>query len=126
MEIRIRKRAFESMLAGAAAAHPNEFVCLLTGSREKGKVLIEDTMIPPGIMVSRTMSSFSDWMMPVMTGVVGTFHSHPGGSARPSRQDLRLFSNRGGVNFIAAEPFRAIDVAAFLGSGERVKFEVVE
>ena len=125
MAIKIRKNAFLSALAGARAACPNEFICLLRGKRVGADLVIEDTLIPPGIMTSNTMTSFSDWMMPYMEGLVGTFHSHPGGSARPSRQDGWLFSQKGGVNFIAAEPFGVKDVAAFIGSGKKVDFVVI-
>ena len=125
MKIKIRKNAFLSVLAGARAAYPNEFICLLRGKRVDGDLVIEDTLIPPGIMTSKTMTSFSDWMMPYMEGLVGTFHSHPGGSARPSRQDGWLFSQKGGVHFIAAEPFGEKDVAAFIGNGKKVEFEVI-
>jgi len=125
-KIKIRKNAFLSMLAGAKAAYPNEFICLLRGKRVEGGVVIEDTLIPPGIMTSETMTSFSDWMFPWIEGLMGTFHSHPGGYARPSKEDKWLFSQKGGVNFIAADPFRAKDVAAFLGNGKKVEFEVVK
>jgi proteasome lid subunit RPN8/RPN11 len=124
--IKIRKNALLSALAGAKAAYPNEFVCLLRGRREKGSLVIEDTLIPPGLMTSETMTSFSDWMLPYIEGLVGTFHSHPGGIARPSRQDRHLFSQKGGVNFIAAEPFALRDVAAFVGNGKQAAFEVVD
>jgi proteasome lid subunit RPN8/RPN11 len=93
MEILIKRKALLSALAGTKAAYPNEFICLLTGKREPNNtILIEDTLIPPGIMVSESMSSFSDWMMPYIEGVVGTFHSHPDGALFPSKQDRWLFS----------------------------------
>jgi proteasome lid subunit RPN8/RPN11 len=125
MAIKIRKNAFLSMLAGARAARPNEFICLLRGKRDGEDLVIQDTLIPPGIMTSETMTSFSDWMLPWIEDLVGTFHSHPGGSARPSREDRWLFSQKGGVHFIAADPFGAKDVAAYLGNGKKVAFEVV-
>jgi len=124
MGIFIKRRAFLSALAGAKAASPNEFVCLLQGNRVEKDLVIEDTLIPPGIMTSETMTSFSDWMLPWIEGLVGTFHSHPEGSARPSREDRWLFSQKGGIHFIAAGPFRACDVAAYLGNGKKVEFEV--
>ena len=126
LKIMIRKNALLSALAGAKAAYPNEFICLLRGKRGKDGFVIEDTLIPPGLMTSNTMTSFSDWMLPYIEGLVGTFHSHPGGSARPSKQDGYLFSQKGGVHFIAAEPFEPRDVAAYFGDGRKVAFEMVE
>ena len=125
MAIKIRKNAFLSALAGAKAAYPNEFICLLRGKKAGDDLVIEDTLIPPGIMTSETMTSFSDWMMPYMEGLVGTFHSHPGGSARPSRQDGWLFSQKGGIHLIAADPFGAKDVAAYFGNGKKAEFTVI-
>jgi proteasome lid subunit RPN8/RPN11 len=124
MKIIIKENAIFSALAGAKAAHPNEFICLLIGKREKGNVIIEDTMIPPGIMVSKTMSSFSEWMMPTIDGLMGIFHSHPGGAGHPSRQDRWLFSKKGGVNLIAAEPYRPQDVTVYLGDKGIAKLEI--
>lgn len=139
MEIIIKRRALLSALAGAKAAYPHEFICLLTGSREKPKegggksagastaiLVIDDTVIPPGIMVSETMSSFSEWMLPTIDGMVGIFHSHPNGDARPSRQDRRLFSQKGGINLIAGYPFEPKNVCAYIASGREVPFKVVD
>jgi len=126
MAILIKRDALLGALAGSKAAYPNEFICLLRGKRVKDDVVIEDTLIPPGIMVSETMTSFSDWMLPWIEGLIGTFHSHPNGIARPSREDRWLFSQKGGVNFIAASPYGLKDVAAFLGNGKKVAFGVIE
>jgi len=125
MEILVKQKALQSALAGAKAAYPNEFICLLLGRREKGNLIIEDTLIPPGIMVSDSMSSFNDWMMPFIGGQVGTFHSHPGGSALPSKQDKYLFSQKGGAHFIAGEPFSEKDVACYLGTGKKAGFQII-
>ncbi len=125
MELLIKKQALLSALAGAKSAYPSEFICLLTGRKEKGNILIEDTLIPPGIMVSETMSSFSEWMLPVIIGMIGTFHSHPNGYSHPSAADLRLFSKKGGVHFIAGYPYWETNVEAYIGGGKRVGFRVL-
>ena len=126
MEILIKRNALLSALAGAKSAYPHEFICLLTGRREKGDIVIEDTLIPPGIMVSERMSSFSEWMLPVIVGMMGTFHSHPNGVSRPSSADRRLFSRKGGVNLIAGSPYELSNVEAYLGDGRRAEFRVVD
>lgn len=128
MEIIIKRRALLSALAGAKAAHPNEFICLLVGKadRSTSTIVIEDTMIPPGIMVSETMSSFSEWMMPVIEGLVGIFHSHPDSNTRPSRQDRHLFSQKGGVNLIAGYPFGLKNVSAYVAGAKEAPFRIVD
>ena len=127
MEILIKRNALLSALAGAKAAYPREFICLLRGRRDSNtNIVIEDTLIPPGIMVSQTMSSFSDWMMPFIEGLMGTFHSHPGGSCYPSRQDLYLFSKKGGVHLVAAEPFDEKSVSCYLGDGKKAAFRAID
>ncbi|MFA4983375.1 MAG: Mov34/MPN/PAD-1 family protein [Candidatus Micrarchaeia archaeon] len=126
MQILVKRRALLSALSGAKAAYPNEFICLFTGRLEKGDIIIEETMIPPGIMVSEEMSSFSDWMMPVLEGVMGTFHSHPNSVPSPSKADRWLFSKKGGVHFIAAEPYAIRNTFAYLGNGKRAEFEVID
>lgn len=124
MEIIVKRSALQSALAGAKAAYPNEFICLLTGSREKDTITIEDTLIPPGISVSRGASMFDDWMMPLLDGVVGSFHSHPNGNPLPSRQDLRLFSKKGGINLIAAAPYGMNDVGCYFASSKKAEFKI--
>jgi len=125
MEILVKRRALLSALAGAKSSYPHEFICLFTGKRVGPNIVIEDTMIPPGIMVSQSMASFNDWMLPFIEGMLGTFHSHPGGSQRPSQQDRYLFSQKGGIHFIAAEPYDEKSVSAYLGSGKKVEFRLV-
>jgi len=131
MEIIIKRQALLSALAGAKAAYPNEFICLLTGEREDGadnttNIVIDGTIIPPGISVSRGASMFDDWMMPLLDGVVGSFHSHPNGNILPSRQDLRLFSKKGGINFIAAAPYGMKDVACYFSNSKKAEFKVAD
>jgi len=126
MEVLIKRQALLSALSGAKAAYPNEFICLLLGQKKKGTIIIEETLIPPGIMVAETMSSFSEWMLPVIAGVVGTFHSHPNGSARPSAADLRLFSKKGGIHLIAAYPYGEKSLAAYTWEGNAVQLRAAD
>lgn len=128
MEIVIKRRALLSALAGAKAAYPHEFICLLTGGKDNASstIVIEDTLIPPGIMVSETMSSFSEWMLPTIEGLLGIFHSHPNGSNRPSRQDKHLFSQKGGINLIAGYPFEPKNVCAYVAGSKEAPFKVVD
>ena len=128
----VKKSAVAACLAGAQSAYPNEFIGLLEGERSKnadGKsfdLLITRVIIPPGIGVSGNSASFSSWMVPMVSDVWGSFHSHPGTSVpRPSRADLRAFGKEGGAHLIAAEPFDANSLAAFDSKGKRIPFKIV-
>jgi proteasome lid subunit RPN8/RPN11 len=125
-QILIKRRALESALAGAKAAYPNEFACILIGKVEEGKAIIEEIAIPPGISVSGTSSSFNEWMLPLIDGQIGIFHSHPSDSNKPSSQDMSLFSQKGGINLIASAPYEITDVACYLASGKKMRFTVID
>lgn len=126
MRILIKRQALLTALAGARAALPNEFICLLTGSKDKDTILIEETTIPPGLGVNESFSYYSEWMQPLMPGLIGTFHSHPNGNIRPSAADRRLFSQKGGINLIGGYPYSIKDVAAYLPDGKRVEFGIID
>ncbi|MEM4634160.1 MAG: Mov34/MPN/PAD-1 family protein [Candidatus Anstonellaceae archaeon] len=126
LQILVKRKALLSALAGAKSALPNEFICLLTGRKTKNAMIVEDTLIPPMIMVSETTSSFNDWMIPIVENFVGTFHSHPSGSRKPSDEDLWLFQQKGGVHFIASKPFDENSVDCYLGMGRKANFKVVD
>ncbi|MCX8194590.1 MAG: Mov34/MPN/PAD-1 family protein [Candidatus Micrarchaeota archaeon] len=126
MEILIKRQALLSALAGAKSAHPNEFLCLLIGREEDGNIFIEDTLIPPGIRVFEHSSYYSEWMQPLISGVVGTFHSHPNGEKTPSKADKELFWKKGGINMIAAYPYSLDDVAAYLGGRKMAELKITD
>jgi proteasome lid subunit RPN8/RPN11 len=64
-------------------------------------------------------------MMPMDFSVIGTMHSHPSGSLRPSNTDLNHFF--GLTLMIAAFPFEnEANVAVYDRSGERLPLQVTE
>ncbi len=131
--LRITRSLLETCLAAAKSAYPNEFIGLLEGERQKspdGKsfsLTLKRLIVPPGISVSPSFSYYSEWLLPVMPDVWGSFHSHPGTkNNRPSRADLHAFSNEGGVHLIAAEPFGPENIAAYGHEGKKLEFEIVD
>lgn len=63
--------------------------------------------------------------LPTSSAAVGTFHSHPGPSNRPSNADVHLFGKFGLVHFIARVPYREQDFACYDKAGRRLPFFVV-
>ncbi len=124
--ILIKKSALEACLAGAASAFPNEFIGLLEGERKNnGDILIERVVLPPGLSVSGSSSSFFPWMVPASINKVGLFHSHPRGPNTSSRADLMSASKEGGVQLIACRPFDFASVAAYDPKGKRIMFKII-
>jgi proteasome lid subunit RPN8/RPN11 len=56
----------------------------------------------------------------------GVVHSHPSGSARPSRADLSMFGRFPGINIIIGYPFKPDSMAAYDRLGNRVRLEIMK
>ncbi|MFH1095114.1 MAG: Mov34/MPN/PAD-1 family protein [Candidatus Micrarchaeota archaeon] len=124
--ILIKKSALEACLAGARSASPNEFIGLLEGEREdNGDILIERVVLPPGLAVSESSSSFFPWMVPASINQIGLFHSHPRGPNTQSRADAFSASKEGGVQLIACRPFDFSSVAVYDPRGKRMMMKIV-
>ena len=135
----ITRRAFESALESSRATFPDEFIGLFRGEEKvneknglKTAKLVE-LIIAPFSEYGEGFSSYSDIFLPMHTGELASFHSHPHPPAAPSRADLQFFSRKGRFHFIACPPFdwHAIStdgnrcVRAFDSSGNELEFEVV-
>ncbi len=97
------------------------------GSGAASSLIITRLIVPPGLSVSNFSASYLDWLLPTISNIWGTFHSHPGTSSlRLSRQDTLANSKEGGVHLLAAEPFTPEKIAAYDGKGRRLGFEVID
>ncbi|MFA5108084.1 MAG: Mov34/MPN/PAD-1 family protein [Candidatus Micrarchaeia archaeon] len=118
----ISNSAWLSMLAGSQGAFPNEFLALLEGEKTEEGILIKRLVIPPGIFVNSNSAQWSPWQLSPSINGIGTFHSHPGGVARPSRQDAFTNSKDGGVHLILGWPYSMQNLHAFGPQGEEIDF----
>jgi proteasome lid subunit RPN8/RPN11 len=128
----ITRRALESALESSRATFPNEFIGLFRGTeKEKNGVKtarLTELIIAPLSEYGEGFSSFSDIFIPMHTGAIASFHSHPHAPAAPSRGDLHFFSRKGRYHFIACPPFdwRVKDsVRVFDSRGKELEFKVV-
>jgi len=106
----------------AKNSYPNEFVALL-GGEVKGRNLVIAGLIYQVFHPSR-MSAFMHINLPMISGVVGSVHSHPTPGNSPSKADLLLFNKQGHVHLIVCYPFRRKDIAAYDSYGKRIRFAV--
>lgn len=120
--MKIKGEALEFMLGVSRRYYPSEFGGMLRG---KNDVIEELLMIPASTYGDGFVDTRLD-MVPIDRSILGSFHSHPGRSYRPSRADLEFFLKTGPVHLIARSPYAGIiDVAAYDRSGKRINLSVL-
>ena len=116
----------------AENSHPDEFLAILVTtpaedlpiSQSSGEV-ITDLQIPPGAKSNKTSVRFNDTYSPINNDTIGSVHSHPNGSQRPSQEDLSMF-NKGILHIIIGAPYESNTWKAYNSNGTQVQLDVVE
>ena len=123
-EWKITEKCLELILESAKSTYPNEFGGLLRIDAIRKDTIIE-IMILPGTISGDSHAIFRLHMMPIDFSIVGTVHSHPSYSARPSDADLQLFRKHGKVHIIAATPYDKTSWKAYEYNGEEIELKIV-
>ncbi len=123
MRVAIEGDRLRAMLSFARERHPNEMILLLRGETGRDEILIEEFLLPPFGSAGRSFAEFRSHMLPIDFSIVGTAHSHPSGSTRPSTTDLNHFYAR--VMLIVAYPYTDECVAAFNSRGEALPLRIM-
>lgn len=132
----IAEETLEFVLETCADTHPNEFMGLLRADESsrlsfrgenpgKGRV-ITDVLVIPGTKSGETMATLRSEMVPTNVGGVGTVHSHPSGSVRPSNEDLRTFSKKGKRHIIVGRPYDRDTWQCYSSEGEPIDLPVLD
>ena len=108
----------------AKSEYPNEFGGLLRVDSEK-KTTINEIVLLPGTISGDSHAIFRMYMLPIDFSIVGTVHSHPSHSAKPSSADLQLFRKHGKVHIICANPYTLGSWKAYNYNGEEILMEVI-
>ena len=122
-EIKLKKEVRDSILSYCNMKHPNEGILILRGKSKKGNVLIDGLVIPPFAFNAHSSSGFPHYMLPGDMSYVGTVHSHPSGSARPSVTDLNNFFQL--ISLIVRFPYGDNDIFAWNSNGNPVKLTII-
>ena len=121
MKVYIKTAALEFILGVSRKTYPREFTALLRGGEE----VIEEVLLIPGTLFGENFATIRLDMKPLDPTIIGSVHSHPGTSFRPSEADLNFFGKAGFIHLVVKYPYRSIaDVAAYDISGSRLEFEV--
>jgi proteasome lid subunit RPN8/RPN11 len=111
----------------ARGSYPKEMLAFLAATKgiRRGRVVIDELQLQ-AYDASVDSASVPLHLLPTHTNIVGTVHSHPGRSARPSDADAHLFSQFGFVHAIAANPYTRASVSFYDKEGKRIGVRVLE
>lgn len=119
----LKRLTAEDICEAARNTYPDEFFSLLGGDAKKR--LIDELVLVPAIY-GRQHALVKAHLLPVDPRVLGSVHSHPSGSARPSAGDLNSFVHFGGIHLIICKPFNIENMRAFDVAGNEIRFEIVK
>lgn len=115
----------DSILTYDQMAHPREGILLLHGRSDANQITISDVVIPPLAVHGAGFAQFPLHRLPIDRTIIGTAHSHPSGTLRPSIGDLNHYYGR--IMIITAYPYQSQqDFAAFDRYGAVVKYHIVD
>jgi proteasome lid subunit RPN8/RPN11 len=117
----IEEEVLEMINESAKETYPNEFLATLRA--EKG--VVTEILLLPGTLSGGRSGTFQLHMLPIDFSVVGTVHSHPSFSNRPSEADISLFGRFGNTHIITCVPFDMGSWSAYNYNGEKIELEVV-
>ena len=120
--VTIKKEVRDGILSYCKMNHPNEGILILRGKSKKGNVVVDGLVIPPFSHSGPTFAGFPHSFLPFDPSYVGTVHSHPVGSARPSVTDLHNFFAL--VSMIVKSPYEDDDIFAYDRDGNSIPITV--
>jgi proteasome lid subunit RPN8/RPN11 len=123
-QVAIKRQAADGIITFSKTWHPNEAILILQGSKKGNLITIESLVIPPFSANGPFYSGFSLYDLPFDSSYIGTAHSHPGASNRPSLEDLNHFF--GLVSVIISFPYEYETIGAFDRNGTSMKVEIVD
>jgi proteasome lid subunit RPN8/RPN11 len=116
----LTRNVIDGIISYSKMHHPYEAILILEGNRKKGEIYINNLVIPPFSVHGPFYSSFLINELPFDLKYVGTGHSHPSGTSRPSVEDLNHFY--GLISIIICYPYDELDIHAYNSSGKEIDF----
>jgi len=116
------KEVIEAIIELARMTSPNEFIAFLQGKVRKRTLRIHGLAYQE--YFANENSTLAKINFPLTSSIVGSVHSHPGPSNKPSRADLHFFSKRGMVHLIIKKPYTEKDIQAYDAKGNKIMFEI--
>jgi proteasome lid subunit RPN8/RPN11 len=121
-DVVLTRQAADGIITFSKTYHPNEAILILQGRKKGNEVTIDGLVIPPFSSNGPFYSGFSLYDLPFDNSYVGTAHSHPGPSNRPSLEDLHHFF--GYVSVIIHHPYEDDTIAAYDRDGRKLDMTI--
>jgi len=116
----LTKQSADGIITYSKTWHPHEGILILQGkSKKNGEVRIDGLVVPPFASSGPYYSGFPTNELPMDLSYIGTSHSHPSASNRPSLQDLNNFF--GVVSIIISYPYEYETIAAYDRNGNNIR-----
>jgi proteasome lid subunit RPN8/RPN11 len=122
-QVVITRQAADGIITYSKTCHPNEGILILRGKSDKDKIVVDGLILPPFPLQGPYYSGFPTYDLPFDLSYVGTAHSHPSGSNRPSLEDLNNYY--GSVSIIISYPYADNTIAAFDRDGNHMQIEIM-
>jgi proteasome lid subunit RPN8/RPN11 len=120
----ITRQSADGIITYSKTHHPNEAILVLQGKKDKDDIVVNSLIIPPFSMSGPFYSGFPVYDLPFDLSYMGTAHSHPGGSNRPSLDDLNHFY--GMVSIIISHPYEDETIGAYDRNGNSLELRIVD
>ena len=118
----IARDTLHFILEASRSSHPLEFIGLLRPIDD----VIAEVLLIPGSEASDRAATLRFDMVPLTSGSVGTVHSHPSPSPKPSQEDLFFFSRHGKIHIITAYPYTEDSWRCYDEAGRERTLEVLD
>ena len=122
-QVLMTRQAADGIITYARTWHPNEGILILQGKSKRHQIIIDGFIIPPFSSHGPYYSGFPTYDLPFDLSYIGTAHSHPGGSNRPSLEDLNNYY--GLVSVIISHPYVDKSMGAFDRNGNEMELEIL-
>ena len=123
-QVVMTRQAADGIITFSKTRHPNEAILVLQGKSRKEHIVVNGLVIPPFASSGPFFSGFPIHDLPFDLSYIGTAHSHPGGSNRPSLEDLNHFF--GIVSIIISHPYEDETIGAYDKNGNSLEVKIVD
>ena len=122
-QVFITRQAADGIVTYSKTCHPNEGILILRGKSSKNEIVVDSLILPPFSVHGPYYSGFPSYDLPFDLSYVGTAHSHPSGSNKPSLEDLNNYY--GLVSIIINYPYTYNTIAAFDRDGNHMELQII-